>query len=87
MRRDPAEILKAALELPIEGRAALTDSLLESLDQEVDEDAETAWQQEVRRRLAELDSNLVSPLPWDDVRMRLMATLRDEKCRAMSAQG
>jgi putative addiction module component (TIGR02574 family) len=79
MKRDAAEILKEALELPIEGRAALTNSLLESLDQEVDEDVEAAWQQEVRRRLGELDSNLVTPLPWSEVRLRLMATLRHER--------
>ena len=75
MRRDPAEILKEALELPLEGRVALTNSLLESLDQEVDGDAEAAWHQEVQRRLEELDSHRVTPQPWSDVRRRLMATL------------
>lgn len=79
MRSDPAEILKAALELPLEGRAALTDSLLQSLDQEVDEGAEAAWQEEIRRRLAELDAKSVSPLAWSDVRQRLMATLRNAR--------
>jgi putative addiction module component (TIGR02574 family) len=78
MRRDPAEILKDALELPAEGRAALTDSLLESLDSEVDEDAEAAWQQEIHRRLDELDSHQVAPQPWSDVRRRLRATLQRE---------
>ena len=79
MSRDPAEILKEALELPLEGRAALTDSLLESLDQEVDEGAEVAWQQEVRCRLGELDANVVTPTPWAEVRLRLMATLRHDR--------
>ena len=40
MKRDAAEILKDALGLPTEARAALAGSLLESLDTEVAEDAE-----------------------------------------------
>ncbi len=36
-------ILKDALALPTEARAALAGSLLDSLDGEVDEDAEAAW--------------------------------------------
>lgn len=40
MKREPAEILKDALALPTEARAALAGSLLESLDTEVDEDSE-----------------------------------------------
>jgi Putative addiction module component len=43
MKREAAEILKDALALPTEARAALAESLLESLDTEVDEDAEAAW--------------------------------------------
>ncbi len=70
MSRDTAEILKEALAL----RAALVDSLLDSLDTEVDEDTEVAWQREIRR-LEELDSGAVLTVPWSEVRSRLMATL------------
>ena len=42
MKRDAAEILKEVLQLPTETRAALAGSLLDSLDTEVDEDAEAA---------------------------------------------
>jgi len=76
MSHDAAEILKEALALPMEARAALADSLLESVDREVDEDAEAAWQREIARRVAELDSGAVTPIPWAEVRSRLMATLR-----------
>ncbi len=75
MSHDAAEILKEALALPMEARAALADSLLESVDSEVDEDAEAAWQREIARRAAELDSGSVTPIPWAEVRSRLMATL------------
>jgi putative addiction module component (TIGR02574 family) len=71
MKRDAAEILKDALALPTEARAALAGSLLESLDTEVDEDAEAAWATEVNRRVAELDSGAVNTIPWAEVRRRL----------------
>ena len=79
MSRDTVAILKEALALPAEARAALADSLLDSLDVEVDADAEVAWQREIQRRVAELDSKAVSMLPWSEVRSRLMATLRNER--------
>jgi putative addiction module component (TIGR02574 family) len=77
MSRDPAKILKEALALPPEVRAALVDSLLETLDTEVDKGAEEAWQREILRRLSELDSNAVSTIPWAEARSRLMNTLRN----------
>ena len=79
MSRDTAEILKKALALPVEARAALADSLLDSLDLEIDEDAEAAWQREIARRVRELDSGAVSTVPWTEVRSRLVAKLGDER--------
>jgi putative addiction module component (TIGR02574 family) len=79
MGRDTAELFKEVLALPVEVRAALADSLLGSLDTEVDVDAQAAWQVEIERRAAELDSQSVSPLPWAEVRSRLMATLGNER--------
>jgi hypothetical protein len=43
MSRNLAELLREALELPPEGRAALADSLLNSLDTETDPNVEQAW--------------------------------------------
>jgi putative addiction module component (TIGR02574 family) len=79
MSRDTAEILKEALALPPEARAALVDSLLDSLDSEIDEDAEAAWQREIVRRVRELDAQAVTPVPWSEVRSRLMGKLGDER--------
>jgi putative addiction module component (TIGR02574 family) len=56
-----------------EARAALAGSLLDSLDTDVDEDAEAAWATEVNRRVAELDSGAVKTIPWSEVRRRLAA--------------
>ena len=71
MKRDAAEILKDALALPTEARAALAGLLLESLDTEVDEDAEAAWASEINRRIAELETGVLRPIPWAEVRRRL----------------
>ena len=53
MKREAAAILKDALALPTEARAALAGLLLESLDTEVDEDAEAVWATEINRRVAD----------------------------------
>jgi putative addiction module component (TIGR02574 family) len=71
MKREAAEILKDALALPTQLRAALAELLLESLDTEVDEDAEAAWATEVNRRLAELDVEEAKTIPWAEMRRRL----------------
>ena len=39
-----------------EARAALAASLLESLEDAIDEDAEAAWAAEIAKRIQELDS-------------------------------
>ena len=78
MSREAAEILKNALALPVEARAAIADSLLDSLDQEVDPNAEDEWRREIQRRAAELKSGAVTE-SWPDIRARLMARLRDER--------
>ncbi len=71
MKRDPTDLLKEALKLPPEARAALAGYLLESLDQEVDEGTEAAWQVEIGRRLRELDSGKVKPIRWSEARRKI----------------
>jgi putative addiction module component (TIGR02574 family) len=75
MPRDAAELLKDALSLPPEARAALADSLLESLDTEIDASVEEAWREEIHRRLREIDSGAVQLIPWDEAHRRLRARL------------
>jgi putative addiction module component (TIGR02574 family) len=71
MARAPEDVLKDALQLPAGVRAALAGCLLDSLDQEVDDDAEAAWQAEISRRLADLASGTVQPIPWPEARRRI----------------
>jgi putative addiction module component (TIGR02574 family) len=71
MNRDAADILKEALSLPSDQRAALAGSLISSLDEEPDEAVEEAWSVEIARRLAEIDSGQVKLLSWAEARTRL----------------
>jgi len=59
------------LKLPPAARAALADSLIDSLDTEVDDDAEEAWRSEIALRVRDLDSGAVRTIAWDEVRRRL----------------
>jgi len=71
MSRDPAEILREALRLPPEASAAIAASLIESLDEHIDENAEADWATEIVRRMAELDGGTVESIPWSEARRRL----------------
>jgi putative addiction module component (TIGR02574 family) len=73
-----SELLKRALALPPESRAALAGSLLESLDEQLAEEGiEAAWDEEIKRRIDEIDSGKVQMIPYEEVRRRLAARLSD----------
>jgi len=59
-------------QLPTNERAELAHLLLQSLDDSQDADAEAAWEQEIARRVAEIESGRVSGRPAEEV----MAELR-----------
>jgi len=67
---EAGELLKHALTLPDRERAELASSLIDSLDPTVDADAEMAWQEEIARRLEEVESGRVKTVPWDEVRRK-----------------
>ena len=71
MKQNIAEILKEALKLPPEARAALAGTLLDSLDQSVDRDAESAWEAEIVMRLKEIDEGKLNLIPWAEARARI----------------
>lgn len=71
MKQSIVEILKEALKLPLEARAALAGTLLDSLDETVDRDAESAWEAEIVMRLKEIDEGKVNLIPWAEARARI----------------
>ena len=71
MKQNIAEILKEALKLPPEARAALAGTLFDSLDETIDTDAESAWEAEIVVRLKEIDEGTVNLVPWAEARARI----------------
>jgi len=71
MGRDAAKLLQDALRLPPEALAALVGSLIESLDETVDEDTEAAWEDEILRRVRDLDAGRVRTISWVEARRRI----------------
>jgi putative addiction module component (TIGR02574 family) len=73
MARDTSELLKDALLLPMEARAALIDTLIGSLDSIIDADAEESWREEIRQRIEQIDSGAVQLVTWEKARRQLRA--------------
>ncbi len=71
MARSARDLFEEAMRLDAEERATLMRLLIESLDTESEEGVEDAWMAEVERRMAELDSGVVQPLSWDELKARL----------------
>lgn len=75
MTQEVAELLKKALSLPVAKRADLAGSLIESLDETHDPAVEAAWDEEIQRRMADVDSGKVRPTSLDEARRRLSSAL------------
>lgn len=77
MARDATELLKRAMALTAEERAELAGSLPESLDDGHDapEAVAAAWNQEIARRIKDLDSGKAKTVAWEDVRQRISSKL------------
>jgi putative addiction module component (TIGR02574 family) len=73
------ELLEKALALPEKERAALAGTLIESLEPVTDAEAESAWQEEVARRIAQLDSGEARAVPWEEVKNQLAERLTHGK--------
>ena len=73
MKNETSELLEKALKLPAEARAALAGSLIESLDETIDEDAEAAWADEIAQRIRDLDSGKAKTIPWSKARRMILS--------------
>lgn len=66
------KVLEEALRLPAEARAALAGHLLDSLDDVVDEDVESAWSKEIARRIDDLDRGKVKTVARSVARRQIL---------------
>ena len=71
MSPDVSDLLKRALELPAEERAALANTLLDSLETS-SPSVEEAWDQEVARRMEDLKAGRAVTVPWEQLHQELM---------------
>jgi putative addiction module component (TIGR02574 family) len=69
-------IEQEALNLPIEDRARLAETLLSSLDTLSELEAEKLWLIEAQRRSAEIDQGLVELVSAEEMERRIQAILQ-----------
>lgn len=69
------KLCSEALMLPETERAELAHELVKSLDAPADTDVADAWDKEILRRLAEIDSGTAELIDRDEFRRRMQARL------------
>jgi putative addiction module component (TIGR02574 family) len=79
MTPEVSRLLEQALSLSVEEREALADSLISNLDGKVDEGVHAAWEAEIGKRVADLDSGKAGTISWAEVRKRNLAKLPDAR--------
>lgn len=79
MERNAEAILTKALALPEVDRADIARALLDSLEPASEEEVEVAWRREVAARVTALNTGEVKTIPWEAVRERLTAKLRESQ--------
>ena len=75
MTPEVSRLLEQALSLSVEEREALAESLISNLDGKVDEGVQAAWEAEIGKRIADLDSGKAKTTTWAEVRKRNLAKL------------
>jgi putative addiction module component (TIGR02574 family) len=75
MTEEATELLKRALSFPVSERADIAGSLIESLDETHDPSVEAAWDEEIQRRMADIDSGKVKPISLAETRRRLSSAV------------
>ena len=76
MSPEVSDLLKRALALSPDERAALANTLLDSLDG-VDESVQEAWDQEVARRIEDLKAGKAVAVPWEELHRQLLAIVNE----------
>lgn len=78
MDANAEQILQSALNLPPDDRVEIAESLILSLDEKRASEIESAWAEEIRRRLESIDKGEVQLVPWDDMIRSMRERLNGE---------
>jgi len=76
MSPDVSDLLKRALALPVDERAALANTLLDSLET-TNQSVQEAWDQEVARRIEDLKTGKAVTVPWEQLRRELLTMVHE----------
>ena len=76
MSPEVSDLLKRALELPVEERAALANTLLDSLGT-TEQSVQEAWDEAVERRMKDLKAGKVVTVPWEQLHRELLAMVNE----------
>jgi len=76
MNSEVTDLLKRALALSADERAALANTLLDSLET-VDESVQEAWDKEVARRMEDLKAGKAVTVPWEQLHRELLAIVNE----------
>jgi putative addiction module component (TIGR02574 family) len=74
-----ARVLSEALRLPPNARASVAGSLILSLERGVDADVETAWAEEIDRRLDRFEKDKRKAVSWETVKAEIARSRRARK--------
>jgi len=75
MNPEISDLLKRALALPVDERAALANTLLDTLDGTTESaSVHEAWDAEVARRIEDLKAGKAVTVPWEELHSELLAT-------------
>jgi putative addiction module component (TIGR02574 family) len=81
MSPEVSDLLKRALALSVDERAALANTLLDSLEttnQSVqDQSVQEAWEAEVARRMEDLKAGKAVTVPWEQLHRELLAMVNE----------
>ena len=80
MSPEVSDLLKRALSLPVDERAALANTLLDSLEtvhESAASSVEDAWDQEVARRIEDLKTGKAVTVPWEQLHRELRAMVNE----------
>ena len=76
MSPEVSDLLKRAMALPVAERAALANTLLDSLET-TNQSVQEAWDEEVARRIADLKAGKAVTVPWEQLHRELLAMVNE----------
>jgi len=76
MSPEVSDLLRRALALPVDERAALANTLLDSLEAST-QSVEEAWDKEVARRIEDLKAGKAVTVPWEQLHRELLAMVNE----------